>query len=62
MIQEQMARAGVAVTGGATGVTFVSVLPIVQVIAAIIACIVGLATGTYYVLAVIEKWRNIRKK
>lgn len=63
MIQEQLAKVGVAVTGSSTGITFwAAALPVVQFIAAVVAVLVGVVTGTYYVLAAVEKYRNLRKK
>lgn len=60
---EIAARAGVGVTGAGVGTSFIAqALPYVQFTAAIIALLVGCATLAYYVLAGVEKWRNLRNK
>jgi hypothetical protein len=60
---EVAAKVGVATTGAATATTFVATaMPYIQFFAAVIAALVGCATLVYYVLAGIEKWRNLRKK
>jgi hypothetical protein len=52
----------VATTGVSTGIAFVESLePYVKFGAAVVALVVGLATLTYYCLAIVEKWRNLRK-
>jgi hypothetical protein len=59
---ELAAKAGVATTGVSTGIAFVESLePYVKFGAAVVALVVGLATLTYYCLAIVEKWRNLRK-
>jgi hypothetical protein len=63
MLSEQFAKAGVAVTGSATGIAWMSQAEMyVKFVAAVIAALVGAATLVYYVLAGIEKFRALRKK
>lgn len=59
---EVAARTGVGITGASTGVAFIEVLdPYIKFAAGVVALLVGLATLTYYGLAIAEKWRNLRK-
>ena len=59
---ELAARAGVVTTGVSTGAAFVNSLETyLRIVAAGVAVLVGLATLTYYVLASVEKWRNLRR-
>lgn len=67
MIAEQfIAKAGPPVTIAASTTSFVATaMPIVQLVGAVIAVLVGLATFTYYALLVREKilvWQASRKK
>jgi hypothetical protein len=59
---ELAARMGAVTTGVSTGAAFVESLEAyLRLVAAGIAVCVGLATLTYYVLASVEKWRNLRR-
>lgn len=60
---EVAARAGAITTGATTGIAFVDNLdPLVKFAAGVIALLVGLATLTYYCLAIAEKWRGLKSK
>jgi hypothetical protein len=59
---ELAARVGAFATGAGTGIAFLDQLDVyVRFAAAVVALFVGIATLSYYVLANIEKWRNLRK-
>lgn len=60
---EVAARAGAITTGATTGIAFVDSLdPVVKFAAGVVALLVGLATLTYYCLAILEKWRGLKSK
>lgn len=60
---EVAARAGVAITGTSTWVAFMDSLePVVKFGASLVALAVGLATLIYYSLAIVEKWRALRRE
>ncbi len=57
------AAAGGATTIASAGVSFMQGLdPYLAFGAKCMAVAVGVATFSYYVLAIVEKWRNLRKK
>lgn len=60
---EVAARAGAITTGATTGIAFLDRLdPMVKFAAGVIALLVGLATLTYYCLAIAEKWRGLKRE
>ncbi len=58
-----LAATGTATTGASVGVSFFAqAMPFIQFGAAVIGAMVGIATLTYYILAIVEKVRILRNK